>query len=391
MYRRIIHSLVYLFAFAGFFFIAGFFAIRWGFTNTAGMIDPENRHFQEANEQLTHKADAGLVDNNPVEREPDLRVESIVNEITRLSSIKDSRAENYCRLKLIGELYPANASKIVEAAEKTQSDLIVFKMIMAVELRLKDNFLYQDSARKCINVKKPIADFDALKSQYQTAGGNDIFTWVNDEEWKAIKEATVKDKDQITAVGVTTGVEPRLIVSSMIVEQLRLFHSQREVFKKFFEPLKILCNANKISLGVMGIKEATAIKVEDNLKDRSSPYYLGEEFEHMLDYRAGDVASTRYDRLVNEKDHYYSYLYGALYMKQLMTQWDNAGYSIEYRPEIMGTLFNVGFPQSIPKENPMVGGSHITIGDKEYSFGSLAYEFYYSGEMLDEFPFVIKN
>jgi hypothetical protein len=72
-----------------------------------------------------------------------------------------------------------------------------------------------------------------------------------------------------------------------------------------------------------------------------------------------------------------------------MKQWKDAGYDIKYRPEIVGTLFNVGFPQSKPKVNPQVGGSQILAGGQKYSFGSLAYEFYYSGELLYEFPYVV--
>jgi hypothetical protein len=37
--------------------------------------------------------------------------------------------------------------------------------------------------------------------------------------------------------------------------------------------------------------------------------------------------------------------------------------------------------------NPSVGGSTIAIKEKKYSFGALAFEFYYSGEMVDVFPY----
>jgi hypothetical protein len=212
---------------------------------------------------------------------------------------------------------------------------------------------------------------------------------MNDEEWASIREAIVKDKSDIEKAATIIGIEPRLIVASTIVEQVRLFHSQRELFKKFFEPLKILGNANKISLGVMGVKEATAIQTENNLKDPTSPYYLGEQFEHLLDFTTDNPTEERFNRLTDFNSHYYSYLYGGIYMKEMMEQWRKAGYDIQYRPEIVGTLFNVGFPQSRPNPNPKVGGSAITVGDAKYSFGSLAYEFYYSGELLDDFPYMI--
>jgi hypothetical protein len=176
-----------------------------------------------------------------------------------------------------------------------------------------------------------------------------------------------------------------------MVEQLRLFYSQRELYKKYFEPLQILANSNKISLGVMAIKEETATAVEAHLKDPSSPYYLGPEFEHLLDYPAdSDIATVRYQRLTSS-NHYYNYLYGALYLKQMMTQWQKAGFDISHRPEIIGTLFNVGFPQSKPNANPQVGGSTVLIDQTNYTFGRLAYEFYYSGELDDIFPYTWVN
>ena len=196
----------------------------------------------------------------------------------------------------------------------------------------------------------------------------------------------VKDKDVINEVGQKVGVEPRMLISCMIVEQLRLFHSEREVFKKFFEPLKVLGNANKISLGIMGIKEPTAVQIEEHIE-----YYLGKDLENILDYDnigADNNGDDRFKRLTDDKNnHYYSYLYGALYLRQFINQWEKAGYPIKYRPEIAGTLFNVGFSQSKPKSDPKVGGSDITVGDGSYSFGSLAYEFYYSGELMQEFPY----
>ena len=41
---------------------------------------------------------------------------------------------------------------------------------------------------------------------------------------------------------------------------------------------------------------------------------------------------------------------------------------------------------SQPKRNPRVGGSTITVHEQKYSFGALAYQFYYSGELNEIFP-----
>lgn len=211
--------------------------------------------------------------------------------------------------------------------------------------------------------------------------------WTKTEEWNVLKLAIAKDEQKINLVAKQTGVPARLIVAMLVGEQMRLYNSEREIFKKAFAPLRILGVQSQFSWGVMGMKEETAKKVEVNLKDKESAFYLGAKYEAMLDYpEGGDISANRFGRLVNEKDHYYAYLYTALYLKQLMTQWEKSGYNISQRPEIIATLFNLGFDKSVPKSNPQVGGAEIEISGRKYSFGTLAYEFYYSGELVEYFP-----
>ncbi|MES2314686.1 MAG: hypothetical protein V4524_01985 [Patescibacteria group bacterium] len=212
--------------------------------------------------------------------------------------------------------------------------------------------------------------------------------WQNEEEWSVLKVAILKDVPAINRAASIVGVSPRLIVSALIVEQLRLFHSDREIFKSVFAPLKILGTQSQFSWGVMGIKQDTAIQIENNLEDASSPWYIGEASAHILDYPATttDKDAERFARLTNEHDRYYSYLYGACALKELISQWNKAGIDISSRPEILATLFNIGFQNSHPHPNPESGGAAITLGTTTYSFGDLAGRFYYSNELVNEFP-----
>ena len=140
-------------------------------------------------------------------------------------------------------------------------------------------------------------------------------------------------------------------------------------------------------MGVTGIKVPTAQTIEKNLKDSTSIFYLGEKYENLLDFQTKNIAQERFNRLTSYKNHYYSYLYAALNVKQINAQWERAGFPIDDRPEILATLYNIGYEVSVPKENPVVGGSGINIKGKRYSFGAVAYEFYYSGELYELFPF----
>ncbi len=210
--------------------------------------------------------------------------------------------------------------------------------------------------------------------------------WSNTYEWEIIKSALSKDIAVVQRASVDSGVPARLIVTQLVVEQLRLFFSEREAFKKWFEPLKILGSQTQFSWGVMGMKEETAILVEQYLKDPTSPYYLGEAYEHLLDFQTEDIASERFTRMTDQHDHYYSYLYAGLFIKQITTQWRNAGYEIANSPDIISTLYNLGFSKSIPNPDPKSGGALITIDGINYSFGSLGAEFYKSDELLNDFP-----
>jgi hypothetical protein len=210
--------------------------------------------------------------------------------------------------------------------------------------------------------------------------------WQESEEWRVVEEAIRRDTDALNRAAKDAGVPSRLIAANLVSEQLRLFFTEREAYKKWFYPLKILGPQSQFSWGVMGMKEDTAVTVETHLKDPSSPYYLGPQYEHLLDFSTDDVAGERFTRMTDQHDHYYSYLYAGLYLKQIQVAWERAGFPIEDRPEILSTLYNIGFTNSVPKADPQVGGAAITLSDGTRSFGALAAEFYSSDLLIDVLP-----
>lgn len=228
---------------------------------------------------------------------------------------------------------------------------------------------------------------DSNQRYLQTQNGTKVpirTDWIASEEWQTLKNAIASDKDTIIRVANIAHIQPRLIVAPLVVEQLRLFTSQRETYKEIFKPLQILGIQSQFSWGVMGLKEQTAIAIENNLTNTTSSYYLGTEYEHSLDFKTNDPITERFDRIV-ERNHYYSYLYSALYIKQILSQWQKAGFDISNRPEIVATLFNIGFEHSKPNATPSSGGAEIEINGVKYSFGELAFDFYYSDELINEF------
>ena len=357
---------LYSFAFIGAFLTFSYLAMKFHWTRDSGRLDVNNRYFQGINDKYNQS----------------YRVDSAQMVRNHYASLQ--------RIMLINDFYPKNAQIILSVWSKNKDEFIVMKMIDAFDLQMMNNQKYQRNLKK-LNTK--------LKKSNESSIALSIYNWMNIAEWKHFRLALIKDKEYIDSASEVTGVESRLIVTCLVGEQIRLFNSRRERFKGLIAPLRSLTLETNSSYGVTGIKESTAAAIELYLKDKSSPYYLGKSFENLLDYdtitdyknKLNDTLSLRISRLVQLKNHYYSYLYTALFVKQIKMQWERAGYPIDERPEILASLFNLGFYKSVPKKNPGVGGSVFNVGDKSFTFGSVAFEFYYSGELADYFPYESKR
>lgn len=354
--RKVFDIVVWLFALAGFAIIGAWAFYQLGFTKDRGAQDRNNRYMLSVGEM------EGLDNANITERQ-----------------VQERWIRQYVKMAAFSKFYPTNAQLITQAAQYGHDPMLVDRMMAACSMYISDLSEYNKLLKKLEAV---------LASQPQQEAVN-VIPWMADVEWEALREAIVRDKSLIIEAGRLTGVEPRLIVGCLIGEQIRLFNSKREQLKKFLGPVKVLNVQSQFSYGVNGIKISTAKAIEEHIKDSTSEYYMGKRYEHLLDYTVEGKAQEdeRYNRLVDYRNHLYSYLYTACILHQTMLQWKRAGYDISNRPDILFTLFNVGFAQSQPKPNPVCGGSHITINGQVYTFGAIGFDFYYSGELAEEFPF----
>lgn len=354
-FRIPLYTTVIIFAIIGFFLTASYVAIKMKWTNEKGSIDANSRYYSDIQDKYNQSFKADT------------------------TAVAYQKHHAIHRILLLNKYHPRNAEFILEAYRSGLDEKEVMRMVKAAELELRNNTDYQ---KEKTLLQKEL-------DRWPSFSRKSVFEWMNIAEWSDFKIAVVKDKKLIDSAAGLTGVEPRLIVSCLVGEQIRLFNSNREAYKKWIGPLKILSVETQFSYGVTGIKEHTAKTIESYLKQPESEYYLGKQYEVLLDFQAKDSAAInkeRMDRLTSYKNHFYSYLYAAVFLKQVKMQWEKAGYPIDHRPEILATLFNVGFPQSKPKKEPRVGGSTIQIKDNSYTFGAIAYQFYYSGELFDQFP-----
>ena len=347
-------GLIVVFALIGLFLTTAFFAVKLHVTDDPGAVDYNDRYFQELKDKYgqSHSDDT--------------------------SKINSREAQFFHNVLVLNKYYPENSLFILNAYLKSRNLSEAERMVGAVNMYMQDNKVYNSE----------IHEFDVRRLEndgHRNSGS--VFKWMNIAEWEDFKLAVTKDKPLIDSVANLTDVEPRLIVAVLVGEQIRLFNSEREAYKKWIGPLKILSVETTFSLGVTGIKVPTAQMIERNLKNRESVFYLGEKYEHLLDFQTGNIEDERFKRLTSYKNHFYSYLYAALNIKQIKMQWERAGFPIADRPEILATLYNIGFEVSVPKANPVVGGSTVLVHKVPYSFGAIAFEYYYSGELFDLFPF----
>lgn len=342
--------LLYAFAIAGAAIIGAWVIFKLGLTNNSGSVDENYRYIMDVAEMQKLKdstqCDAGYM------------------------------MDQYVKLAAFGRFYPENAQLILNAARQNADPRLIEQMLQAASLYTEEN----------TELKAYLADVEKAVNKVKQQNNPNVIPWMTIEEWSSLKVAIVKDKPLIDSAAKLTGVEARLIVGCLVGEQMRLFNSNREMYKKYLGPVKVLSVQSQFSLGVNGIKDFTAMHVERNLKDKNSEYYMGERYEHILDFSTADPTTERVNRLTDYHNHLYSYIYTGCILHQTKMQWERAGYDISNRPDILFTLFNVGFSQSEPKPDPKCGGSHVKVGGRVYTFGALGFDFYYSGELVNEFP-----
>ncbi len=351
-------TVIHLLALIASFFIITTLAVKYKWTNDSGSVDVNNRYYADIADRYGNES---------------------IKDSAQI--VKDEHIM-YQKLSVIANYYPVNSKIISDAYAREKNVYTALRMIDAISIVMKDD-------------KNFINDLNSIKykKDYNTSSA---FAWSNYKVWKEFCKTISKDKAAIDSVSRLTGVESRIIVMCVVGEQLRMFNSGREKFKNYVYPYVRLILPTNRGYGVSGILEHTALRIEKTLFSENDPFYPGDYFKQCINvndsfpHLAIDTITSHshktIQRLIQGGNHYYSYLYTAFLMRQFQAHWERSGLSLSYRPEILGTLFNLGYQKSKPNNNPEVGGSTFNIANKDYTFGGLCFEFYYSGELQDEFP-----
>lgn len=228
---------------------------------------------------------------------------------------------------------------------------------------------------KCSNSKLTIEEFNLIKNKQKetswylwTLSKNKSFIYIMDF---FLNEERNKPLDKVVSI-LWNDVSREEILSIISSEQVRASNTYRWFFKNIMKN-NILQSYTQFSLWISGIKENTAIKIEDNLKNPKSPYYLGKKYENLLDFKTKNIKQERIDRLTNQNNYYWQYLYTWIFIKMIKHQWEQEGYPLwNNHIWIISTLFNIGIDKSKPKNNPRLWGALFKVDGQTFLFWEIS-------------------
>jgi hypothetical protein len=109
------------------------------------------------------------------------------------------------------------------------------------------------------------------------------------------------------------------------------------------------------SIGFAQIKIKTAYFIEQQLQDPTSPFYPGKPYENFL-----PVSNSPKELILKRTNDSLNILYAAAYLRLMQSRWEKAGFPLDQRPDILGTLYSAGLfnndgterkPNANPKPN----------------------------------------
>ena len=91
------------------------------------------------------------------------------------------------------------------------------------------------------------------------------------------------------------------------------------------------------SIGFSQVKMKTAYFIERQLSDSITGFYCGKKYKNVL-----QVSETPFQIIEKLKIDSLNILYAAAYLKIIQSFWQKRGYSIDNKPEIIGSLYQLG-------------------------------------------------
>jgi len=192
---------------------------------------------------------------------------------------------------------------------------------------------------------------------------NDNFKYMI--EWIKNDEKTIKTVKEISK---TLWIDYRLVISSILTEQVRYAMTERGEMKKFLNKVPILIYLTQFSYWIWGIKSFTAEKIRDDAKIYG--YWKELEVHNKITWE------TKWKEVLTNE--YWQVVYPAYLVKNIITRWSLAWYDISNNPWVIITLYNFwNIADKKPNATPKVWWATISIADYKYNFWWLWEWFYW--------------
>lgn len=157
-------------------------------------------------------------------------------------------------------------------------------------------------------------------------------------------------KGMILAASRIFNINPLYLSAVIYTERTKNYDWTDEAFDEVIARV-----GQNSSIGFAQVKMKTAYFIERQLSDSTSKFYCGKKYEHIL-----GGSKTPFKLIEKLKTDSLNILYAAAYLRLIQSFWGNKGYSIDNKPEIIGSLYQLGLfypngkvrePHFYPKPN----------------------------------------
>ncbi|MCU7492179.1 MAG: hypothetical protein ACM3UR_12525 [Bacteroidota bacterium] len=154
--------------------------------------------------------------------------------------------------------------------------------------------------------------------------------------------------EEIKRASMLLDINPSILKAVIYTERTMNYDWEDETFDN------ILAHAGlNSSLGFCQVKLKTAYWIERQVNDSKSTFYPGDKYKGIL--RVSKSPEEIISKLNSDSKNI---LYAAAYIKIMLLRWSKSGFSIDDRPEIIGTLYFAGLftrqgEEREPRQNPL--------------------------------------
>lgn len=142
----------------------------------------------------------------------------------------------------------------------------------------------------------------------------------------------IERKEMVLSASEKFDVNPTFLSSVIYTERTKNYDWTDEAFDEAIARV-----GQNSSLGFSQVKIKTAYFIERQLSDTTSKFYCGKKYSNIL-----EVSKSPFQIIEKLQNDSLNILYASAYLRVIQNFWSSSGYSIDDRPEIIGSLYQLG-------------------------------------------------